>query len=83
MSSNDVAIRDASIDAQIVFGNFASRSFRAFQLPLKGQCEDYGQAVVYRGKLAGHSHSFTLDDHHVCQKGKVVPAYGKPADMLR
>ena len=62
---------------------FYSVTHRLFKLPgLEPACEDYGQAVKYLGGVAEQAHEFKLDDHHVFQKGKIVPVCGNTWMML-
>ena len=61
---------------------FASRTMRAFKMPLEDRCEDYGQVAVYRGTIEGHDKSFTLDDHHVFVAGSAMRVCKNTADML-
>ncbi len=50
---------------------------------LEPDCEDYGQAVRYRGTLPSHPHLFRLDDHHRFETGRLVPVCGNTFRMLR
>jgi hypothetical protein len=49
---------------------------------LEPACEDYGQAVVYRGTLAESPDRFDLDGHHSIERGKVFPVCGNSWRML-
>jgi hypothetical protein len=46
-------------------------------------CEDYGQAVVYRGSIAQHAQAFVLDKHHRIEAGRVFPVCGNTFRMLK
>lgn len=61
---------------------FASRTMRAFKLPLEDRCEDFGQVAVYQGTLAATPKSFTLDDQHVFDAGVPTRVCKNTADML-
>ena len=62
---------------------FVSMTVRAFKLPeLEDQCEDYGQAVIYKGTIEHAPHGFQLDDHHYIETGKVFPVCRNTALML-
>ncbi len=62
---------------------FYSATYRLFKIDaLETACEDYGQAVVYRGTIANHPHRFVLDKHHDIQTGKVFPVCGNTWRML-
>ncbi|CAA0080431.1 Arsenite methyltransferase [Zhongshania aliphaticivorans] len=63
---------------------FFSATYRLFKLEgLESDCEDYGQAVVYRGSIADSPDFFMLDKHHVIQCGKVFPVCGNTWRMLK
>ncbi|UTA46661.1 methyltransferase domain-containing protein [Simiduia sp. 21SJ11W-1] len=62
---------------------FFSATYRLFKLPeLEPFCEDYGQAVIYKGTIAEQPHSFSLDKHHHLPTGKVFPVCGNTWRML-
>jgi len=62
---------------------FHSATWRLFKLDgLESACEDYGQAVVYRGSIAEHPHRFKLDRHHDMATGKMFPVCGNTWRML-
>ena len=50
---------------------------------LEPDCEDYGQAVQYKGGLASMETAFILDDHHTFPVGKVITVCGNTYRMLR
>ena len=63
--------------------NFFSATYRLFKLPgLESHCEDYGQAVVYKGGINHHDMLFSLDAHHHIQKGKMFAVCGNTYRML-
>lgn len=62
---------------------FFSATNRLFKLAeLESDCEDYGQAVIYRGSIPEHPHHFELDKHHLIETGKVFPVCGNTWRML-
>lgn len=62
---------------------FYSATYRLFKLKeLESDCEDYGQAVVYRGTVAQYPHYFPLDKHHEIETGRVFPVCGNTWRML-
>ena len=62
---------------------FHSATYRLFKLDgLEPQCEDYGQAVRYRGTVAGAERVFALDAHHLIETGRLFPVCGNTARML-
>ena len=62
---------------------FFSATYRLFKLDrLESDCEDYGQAVVYRGTIPQHPHRIALDKHHDLETGRVFPVCGNTWRML-
>ncbi len=62
---------------------FFSATYRLFKLDgLESDCEDYGQAVIYRGSIPRHKDSFLLDKHHRIETGRVFPVCGNTWRML-
>lgn len=77
-------ITDAQIQAKTGAIRFYSATYRLFKLPqLESACEDYGQAVIYRGTISGSPHGFALDKHHTIGAGKVFPVCGNTWHMLK
>lgn len=78
-----IEITDPELRARCGSVKFHSATYRLFKLPdLEPDCEDYGQAVIYRGSIAGLPHEFVLDKHHVIPTGKVFPVCGNTWRML-
>ncbi len=64
--------------------SFYSATYRLFKLEsLEPACEDYGQAVVYRGSIANAEDAFTLDAHHRIVAGEAFPVCGNTYRMLK
>ncbi|MBA4255320.1 MAG: methyltransferase type 11 [Polaromonas sp.] len=62
---------------------FYSATYRLFHLPqLETACEDYGQAVIYRGSIPEHPDHLLLDAHHHIPTGKVFAVCGNTWHML-
>jgi len=58
-------------------------TYRLFRIDgLETACEDYGQAVVYRGTIPGAASRFVLDSHHDIETGRVFPVCGNSWRML-
>ncbi len=63
---------------------FFSATYRLFKIAeLEQDCEDHGQAVIYKGTVPEHPHRFILDKHHDIQVGKVFPVCGNTWRMLQ
>lgn len=83
VTDRPLGIGDAGIAAMLEGINFFSATWRLFKLDgLEPECEDYGQAVVYRGTLPGHPGRFVLDKHHVIETGRIFPICGNSWKML-
>ena len=62
---------------------FHSATYRLFKLDgLEPQCEDYGQAVRYRGTVTGSERVFELDGHHAIERGRLFPVCGNTWKIL-
>ena len=79
-----LAITDAALAPRVGSLQFFSATYRLFKLDaLESACEDYGQAVVYRGSIPLHAERLVLDKHHHMETGKVFPVCGNTWRMLR
>ncbi len=78
-----IALTDPALQEKVGAVRFYSATYRLFKLGgLESQCEDYGQAVVYHGTVAGSAERFVLDKHHDIETGKVFPVCGNTWRML-
>jgi len=78
-----IVISDAGMAARVGNTRFYSATWRLFKLDgLEPDCEDYGQAVVYRGGIHGQETRFILDKHHAIETGRVFPVCGNTWRML-
>lgn len=83
VTNRPLAIVDADIAAKLDGIAFHSATYRLFKLDgLEAQCEDYGQAVRYRGTVPGSDRVFHLDGHHAIETGRVFPVCGNSWKML-
>lgn len=77
-------IENEEIEEKIGHIDFYSATYRLFKLPtLEPACEEYGQAVIYKGGIMHSEQAFTLDNHHVIEKGKIFPVCGNTWRMLK
>ena len=78
-----IELGDRAIEEKIGHIDFYSATYRLFKLDgLEPDCEDYGQAVVYRGTVPRCARAFELDGHHRIETGKVFPVCGNTWRML-
>lgn len=83
VSDRELAITDPLLAKRIGNLRFFSADYRLFKLPsLESACEDYGQAVIYRGTIPEHPDRFVLDKHHDIETGRVFPVCGNTWHML-
>lgn len=83
VSSREIEVTDSRIRDAVRGVRFYSATYRLFSIDsLEPACEDYGQAVVYRGSIPNHPDRFVLDGHHVMDTGRVFPVCGNTSDML-
>ena len=88
VADRPLAVSDPVIAATVAGAAFFSATWRLFKLDgLDAECEDYGQAVRYRGRATtgepgGGADVFALDKHHVIEAGRVVPVCGNTWRML-
>jgi SAM-dependent methyltransferase len=78
-----LAVSNEELQAKTGNVRFYSATYRLFKLPgLETECEDYGQAVRYRGTITHHPHRFVLDKHHSIETGRIFPVCGNTWRML-
>lgn len=79
-----IAVTDPAMLARTQGIGFYSATYRLFKLDgLEPDCEDYGQAVIYGGGIAGQERQFDLDKHHSIEAGRVFPVSGNTWRMLQ
>jgi ubiquinone/menaquinone biosynthesis C-methylase UbiE len=61
---------------------FFSATYRLWKMDLEPHCEDYGQAVIYKGTMDRYPSGWLLDKHHYIEAGKVFPVCGNTYKML-
>ena len=78
-----ITVENKELEEKIGTLSFYSVTYRLWKLDgLESDCEDYGQAVAYKGTIGGANHDFDLDDHHNFPKGKIMPVCGNTYMML-
>ena len=83
VEDSKITINNAKVESLIGHIGFYSATYRLFKIDeLEPACEDYGQAVIYKGTVRSSPNSFDLDAHHSIQKGKVFPVCGNTYLML-
>lgn len=83
VESRRLTVDNPAIEAKLGNIRFYSATYRMFNIEaLEPACEDYGQAVIYRGTVADQPEAFVLDGHHVMEAGRVFPVCGNTWRML-
>jgi SAM-dependent methyltransferase len=78
-----LGINNQAIQEKLGNIQFFSATYRLFKLDeLEPACEDYGQAVIYKGDMENLPEAFLLDKHHYIETGKVFPVCGNTWRML-
>lgn len=84
VESRELEMDNPEIADKLKGYKFFSVTYRLFKLDsLEPACEDYGQAVRYKGTIPNKETAFQLDDHHLFQAGKMEPVCGNSFDMLQ
>ncbi|WP_375202990.1 methyltransferase domain-containing protein [Hyphococcus sp.] len=84
VTDRPLAINNADLREKLEPAKFHSATYRLFRIDgLEPACEDYGQAVVYKGGVPESEKAFTLDNHHVIEKGRVFAVCGNTFRMLK
>lgn len=83
VTDRPLSIDDPEQQTKLGKACFFSATYRLIKLDgLEAFCEDYGQAVRYRGSIPHHPHAFTLDKHHLMETGRIFPVCGNTWRML-
>ena len=83
MKSNPITIENDELMALVGNIKFFSVTYRLFKIEgLEKDCEDYGQAVAYKGGIPNVGQTFHLDDHHPFEVGKIESVCGNTYKML-
>jgi len=83
---NNKAVQDTITQSGSGNLEFYSATYRLFKLDdtkLDPMCEDYGQAVIYKGTIPRFESGWALDDHHYMETGKIFPVCGNTYNMLK
>jgi len=84
VTDRPLGVGDPQVELAVAPIRFFSATWRLFKLEgLETACEDYGQAVRYRGGIAGFEKAFVLDRHHSFEVGRIAPVCGNTWRMLQ
>lgn len=83
VTDRPIGIGNTQLRERVAPAQFHSATYRLFNIDgLEAACEDYGQAVVYKGGIADSDSVFVLDGHHHIEKGRAFPVCGNTYRML-
>lgn len=83
VKDSTITVNNKKLEGKLGCVKFFSATYRLFKLgDLESHCEDYGQAVIYKGSVPSCPDTFLLDGHHAIEKGKVFPVCGNTWKML-
>lgn len=78
-----ITIENEEVEDLVGDIKFFSVTYRLMKIDgLESDCEDYGQAVAYKGGIPENDLAFELDGHHYFPKGKVITVCGNTYKML-
>ena len=81
--NHPITVENKELEDKIGDIKFYSVTYRLWKIDnLESDCEDYGQAVVYKGTIEGRPSSFNLDSGHNFPKGKMMTVCGNSYRML-
>ena len=83
VKSNPISIENEELTDLLGSIKFFSVTYRLFKIDgLEKDCEDYGQALTYKGGIDNVGDTFHLDDHHPFPIGKIMPVCGNTYKMI-
>lgn len=83
VTDRPLTIGNAALKEKLAPAEFHSATYRLFRIEgLEPACEDYGQAVRYKGGVPEAETVFMLDSHHAIEKGRIFPVCGNTYRML-
>lgn len=83
VSDRPIAVNNPALRAKLEPAVFHSATYRLFKIDgLEPACENYGQAVIYKGGVEHGETAFALDNHHFIEKGRVFSVCGNTYRML-
>ena len=84
VDNKPITIENPELEALVGDIKFYSVTYRLWKINgLESDCEDYGQAVSYKGGIEEEIFAMNLDQHHKFSKGKIEPVCGNTYKMLK
>lgn len=83
VTDTPLTITDPELASRAGGVQFYSATYRLFKIEgLETACEDYGQAVIYRGTIPECGNRWVLDKHHSLETGRAFPVCGNTWRMI-
>ena len=83
VEAHPIAIENETLEKKLGNLKFYSVTYRLFKIDgLEEDCEDFGQAVTYKGSIKHLPDTIHLDDHHEFPTGKIITVCGNTYKML-
>lgn len=83
VENHPITVENEELEELLGDIKFFSVTYRLFKIDgIEEDCEDYGQAVAYKGGIANVGNTFSLDDHHDFEKGRILSVCGNTYRML-
>ncbi len=83
VENKPITVDNKELEEKLTTLEFFSVTYRLFKLDkLESDCEDYGQAVAYKGSIDGSEKVFDLDSGHRFETGKIESVCGNTYMML-
>lgn len=83
VENKEISVSNEELQKKLGKIRFFSVTYRLFKNEkLEGDCEEYGQAVRYKGGIEEMPNAFLLDGHHVFEKGRIYSVCGNTYLML-
>jgi arsenite methyltransferase len=83
VESKEITVNNDELKAKLGQIKFFSVTYRLFKNEkLEADCEEYGQAIRYKGGIAEMPVVFVLDGHHLFEKGRIYSVCGNSYLML-
>lgn len=83
MEDKPITIENEEVEELVGDIKFYSVTYRLWKMEgLESDCEDYGQAVAYKGGIPEEELGFKLDSGHYFPKGKIMSVCGNSYNML-
>lgn len=83
VESKPISVENEELQAKLGDVKFFSVTYRLFKISaLESDCEEYGQAIRYKGSVSEEPNRFILDDHHHFEKGRIYSVCGNTYLML-